>query len=159
MNVHQKSTNKSTSYEKQIIQLENELSLAESAGAKNETIQAIKGRLKKLTTKSQNEKDWRDIRKVKKWPDKILIQRYEETVEYANNLGDQLNSLSLLSNHQLTKEAKKYQQTIEIIEILEDEGRGRELAYFLSEGEIESIFNNTDSPSPTRVTNSERKKQ
>ncbi len=159
MNVHQTSTNKSTNYEKQIVHLENELSLAKSASAKKETIQAIKKRLKKITSEAQNEKDWRDIRKIADWPDKILIQRYEESLNFADKLDIKLNDLDLLNNKKLTENANRYFQVLKVIKTLEDEGNKRQLAYFLSEEEIETIFNDTNGPTPTRVTNSEGRKQ
>lgn len=158
MNVNQSSTATSTGFREAVIAAEADLAAARKAGARTETINAIEKRLQDLKNKAESESKYRDIRYLKEWPAEVLITNYEKVCRKAKDYIDNAGPLSLLDTPEKKEKYQQYLAMIKLIENLEDEGRERGIAYFLTEKELQAIFEvspeEENKPSlPTTVTN------
>ncbi len=158
MDIHSISTQTSTNLESAIKKAQTNLDAARQAGARNETIQALKEALQSLQIQSENEATYKDIRFLKEWPNDILITRYEEATAFARNLEPEVASVDLFNQQERETQVKKYNDVLKLIELLEDEGRERQMIYFMSDNELlatcKDIFGQEcEWVSPTTVAN------
>lgn len=140
MNIYQTSTKTSTDYQKNISDAEKALLTAQNAGARQTTIKKIKARLDEAKRQEELDKKHRDLRFVDEWPNEILIKRYEEATKFAEDLMAKMDDPGLFSSKANQELSKRYDNVLKIIERLEDEGRARQLAFFLTAEQIQQIF-------------------
>lgn len=140
MNVYLTSTTMSTNLKKQLEQAEVSLQSAKSAGARMETITALEKQVGIIQVQLQQEKESRDITKIIKWSNEILIKRYEQATVYGKNAGDKIAGLNMFNSEGREGDIKDYENALKIIETIENEGRRRQLVYFMSEEEIQEIL-------------------
>ena len=140
MNIHQTSTKTSTDYQKLISDAEMALLAAQKAGARQTTIKKIKARFDEAKQQEELDKKHRDLRFIGEWPNEILIKRYEEATRFAEDLMAKMDDPGLFSNKENQEQSRRYDNVLKIIERLEDEGRARQLAFFLTAEQIRQIF-------------------
>ena len=93
----------------------------------------------KLKAKNKSPKEHRDILLIKEWPNKVLVKRYEQVKEKAIETEKRLEELSLYEQEKKEQLADKYRAILRLIELLEDEGREREILYFMPWKEVREI--------------------
>lgn len=140
MNIYQSSTKTSTNYQSLISDAEKALLAAQKAGARQTTIESLKERLDQAKKHEELDRKYKDIQFMSEWPNEILITRYEEATKYAEDFSAKMDDPGLFANKESQERSKHYESVLRIIERLEDEGRKRNLAFFLSTEEIQQIF-------------------
>lgn len=154
MDINQTSTAMSTNL---VSQLEQELTIARQVGARKETVAAIEQRLLKEKGAIEKEQKYRDIQSITEWPTEILLKTYHKTAAKAKELFDQVGKLTLLDQQENQPLIAEYDEIIKRVEVLEDEGRRRELVAFMPEEEIRACLECSDDdknlPPPVTVAN------
>lgn len=92
-----------------------------------------------LKTKVKNPEEYKDIRFIDKWPNRILVERYEEAKKAAIEIERQLDKLGLYEQEEKKKLIEKYERTLKLIEFLEDKGREKNILYFMPWEEVKGI--------------------
>lgn len=134
MDVSIMSTQPSPNFTEAIKKARQNLDAAIKAGAREETIKTLEDSVKKLEDETKNESKYKDITFLREWPDNVLVQRYKEATEFATNLEKDLSDTNLFN--QKPEKTKLYTDALKVIEILEDEGRVREILFFMSSVEL-----------------------
>ncbi len=134
MDISIMSTQPSTHFDGAIKKARQNLEAAIKAGAREETIKALEGSVRKLEDEAKNEGKYKDITFLREWPDSILVQRYKEATKFASNLEKDLADTNLFN--QKPEKTKLYADALKVIQILEDEGRVREILFFMSSVEL-----------------------
>lgn len=142
MDVSVMSTKTSTNFDEFIKKAEQSLNAAKVAGAREETIKTLEKNLKTLEDRAKNDGKYKDFTFLKEWPNDILVERYKDATRFATNLEKEIGDINLFN--QKPDKAKLYAEVLRIIELLEDEGRAREILFFMSSDELmatcKSIF-------------------
>lgn len=134
------STTTSTELKKKLDQVETNLQLAINAGARKETVKKIEKQINELKEQLHQEQESRDITKIERWSNEMLIKRYEQATAYGRKAGDKIEGLNMFNSEGREGDVKDYENALRIIEIIEDEGRRRNLVFFMSEDEIKDIL-------------------
>jgi hypothetical protein len=92
-----------------------------------------------LKTKAKNPEEYKDIRFIDKWPNKVLVERYDEAKKVAIEIEKQLGKLGLYEQEEKKELSEKYKRTIKLIEFLEDKGREKNILYFMPWAEVKGI--------------------
>lgn len=151
MNVYQSSTTMSSNI-KSINEIERELLVAEKAGARSETIKAIKERLDEEKALQEQEKRNNDIHFIKLWTNEALLKHYDNATYKAKERMTEVDQLTLMDSKSQKKKRviKKYEVAIKLVETIETEGQRRQIMPFIPDREIEKVFE-----APTKVTSDE----
>lgn len=84
----------------------------------------------KLKAKNKNLKKYNDILFINEWPNKILVDRYDEAKKAATETEMRLKKLGLYEQEAKPGLVKKYKRTLKQIEFLEHIGRERGIFIF-----------------------------
>ena len=106
--------------------------------------------------KSQTNKD-KDIRHIKSWSNKVLMQRYEEATKFTTEREKEIEGIGLLNSSGHEEDIKKFKDALRLVEIIEDEGREREMLYFLTDEEQVEMIKDIFGSEPEDMTESEIK--
>ncbi len=136
MNVYQSSTKMSTELNKAIKQAKSNIKVAKKAGARMETIATLEKRLTDLIEQAENEAKYKDVRYLQEWPGEILLERYVEAKTFADTLDKEIGERTLLDDDEKKEKVKKFEAALKLIERIEDEGRKREMLYFMDENQL-----------------------
>ena len=93
----------------------------------------------KLKNNNENLRKYRDIHFIKEWPSQALVKRYDEVRKVAIQIEDQLEKVGFDEQEEKQELTEKYERTLRLIELLEDEGRKRSILYFMPWEEVEEI--------------------
>ena len=157
VNIIEMSTRTSTDFDSEIRRVKQSLEVVRQSDARPETIQSLEKLLKDLKKQKKLERKHKDIRQLKSWPNQVLVERYGDATEYARKYEIQVEGVNLFSSDEDKAKIDHYRAVIRIIEMIEDEGRNRQILYFMSDDEklrvIKDIFGEECewSPTPTSV--------
>jgi len=157
INIIEMSTGTSTDFDSEIKRVKQSLDVVRQSSARSETIKALKKQLKDLKKRKTLERKYKDIRQLKSWPNQVLVERYDDATEYACKYESQVEGINLFSSDEDKSRLDHYKAVLRIIEMIEDEGRSRQILYFMSDNEklrvIKDIFGEECewSPTPTSV--------
>lgn len=98
----------------------------------------------------------RDIRHIRSWSNKVLMQRYQEATKYTTGYEEKVNKRGLFSDPE-GKHIKKYKTLLRLIEILEDEGRRRKIVYFMSDQEFSDMSVEIFGVKPTSMSEKDKR--
>jgi len=86
--------------------------------------------INKVKEKTVDPNLYSDIRLINQWPDEMLVKQYDQAKSRALMVEKESDKMGLL-NEQKEELDKKYDLILRTIERLEDEGRKRQILYFL----------------------------
>lgn len=92
-----------------------------------------------LKTKVKNSEEYKDIRLIDKWPNEVLVERYDEAKKVAIEIEKQLGKLGLYEQEEKKELSEKYKRTLKLIEFLENKGRDKNILYFMPWEEVKGI--------------------
>lgn len=156
INIIEMSTRKSTDFDGEIKRVKQSLEAIRD-NARPETVQSLEKQLNDLKKQKKLERKHKDIRHLKSWPNQVLVERYDDATEYARRYESQVEGVNLFSSDEEKAKLDHYRAAIKIIEMIEDEGRNRQILHFMSDDEklrvIKDIFGEECewSPTPTSV--------
>lgn len=147
----------STNYQKLIEQAKSELKVAKDAGVRKQTLNAIEERIKKLKKELKQEKRNKDIKYLESWPNEILMQHYEEAVKFTTEREKEIQGIGLFNNEGHEEEIKKFEDSLRLVEILETEGRRRNMLYFMTDEEQAKTIKKIFGVEPQQISEEEKK--
>ena len=151
------STNMSKNYKRLIEKAKAELLVAKDAGAREQTLAAIKDRIKHLKRELNQDKRNRDIKYLKSWPDEVLMERYDEATRFTTEREKDIQGIGLFNSERREEEIKKFKDSLRLVEALEDEGRRRKMLYFMTGKEQTKIIKGIFGVEPKELTEEEKK--
>jgi hypothetical protein len=147
----------SKNYKKLIENAKAELLIAKDAGVREQTLNAIKDRIKHLRREFKQEKRNKNIKHFGSWPDEILMQRYDEVTKFTTEREKDIRGIGLFNSEDREEDMKKFEDSLRLVEILEDEGRRRKMLYFMTDKERATVIKDIFGVEPKKMTDEEKK--
>lgn len=145
----------STNYKQLIEKAKAELKTAKEAGVREQTLEAIQKRIARLKRDYKWEKKYRDIKYLKEWPGDVLIKRYEEVTAFTTDREKEIEGVGLFNQKGKEDEVKRFNTSLRLVEKLEDEGRKRNLVFFKTDRELNSLIKDVFGVEPKEMTEAE----